>query len=158
MNRALTVFTDSPPAAPVYTMYHAEAVVSSRHGIRLPVTLCIVDVYSPFYLTTAGHKKLEKFVDDTGDLVEISHNNLVAIYGAQKSRLQDTVSQGWRLSVVTEALPNSTLLDLVHNAGELRLQKALPFLRDISAALECLHAAHLAHRCTLPVYFYRLAS
>jgi translation initiation factor 2-alpha kinase 4 len=127
-------------------LYHAEAVVSSRHGVRLPAMLVTIDIYGPYYLSSPGQRKLEQLEEDIQDLLQLRHANVLVIYGYEKRPVKDMISQGWRLSLVTEPLLRSTLHELLEDVGELKLQRALPYFKEIAAGIEFLHASHTAHR------------
>lgn len=127
-------------------LYHAEAVVSSRHGVRLPATLLDIDIYGQYFLSTPGQKKLDQLEEDIQDLLPLRHANLLVMYGYQRKPVKDMVSQGWKISLVTEPLLRSTLQELLEDVGELKLQRALPYLREIAAGIEYLHSAQIVHR------------
>lgn len=127
-------------------LYHAEAVVSSRHGVRLPATLLNIDIYGQYFFSSPGQKKLDQLEEDIQDLLQLRHNNLLVIYGYQRKLVKDMVSQGWRMSLVTEPLLRSTLGELLEDVGELKLPRALPYLKEISAGIEYLHNAQIVHR------------
>jgi translation initiation factor 2-alpha kinase 4 len=127
-------------------LYHAEAVVSSRHGVRLPATLLNIDIYGQYFFSSPGQKKLDQLEEDIQDLLQLRHNNLLIIYGYQRKLVKDMVSQGWRMSLVTEPLLRSTLGELLEDVGELKLPRALPYLKEIAAGIEYLHNAQIVHR------------
>lgn len=127
-------------------LYHAEAIVSSRHGVRLPATLLNIEIYGQYFLSSPGQKKLDQLEEDIQDLLQLRHVNLLVIYGYQRKLVKDMVSQGWRISLVTEPLLRSTLQELLEDVGELKLQRALPYLKEIAAGIEYLHTAQIVHR------------
>lgn len=128
------------------TLYHAEAVASTRHGVRLPATLHIIDIHAPYFLTSIGQKKLERVDEELQTAVELRHHNILTTYGFRRRKISDTVSQGWRYSIVTEPLPRNTLHQLIMDVGELRLPRALPYFLDIAAGIQHLHSCRLVHR------------
>lgn len=126
-------------------LFHAEAVVSSRHGVRLPATLLRIDIYGQYFLSSPGQKKLEQ-LEDIHDLLQLRHTNILVMYGYQRRPVKDMISQGWQISLVTEPLLRSTLQELLEDVGELKLQRALPYLKEIAAGIEYLHASQIVHR------------
>lgn len=144
-------------SATVGELYHAEAVASARHGIRLPATLQIIDLHIPYFSTVPGQRRLERLEDEIAETVELRHANVLATYGCCRRNVVDLVSQGWRICIVTEPLPRSTIADLLEDCGELPLGRALPYLRGIAAGIKYIHSQQVGHRriCAKNVYVGR---
>ena len=135
--------------ATVGQLYHAEAVASARHGIRLPATLHIIDLYTSYFSTISGQRRLERLEEEIAETVELRHANVLATYGCRRRKVADLVSKGWRICIVTEPLPRGTLADLLEDCGELPLHRALPYLRGVAAALQYTHSQEIDHRSKL---------
>ena len=127
-------------------MFHAEAIASSRHGVRLPATMLIIDLYAPYFRTNPGQRKLDQLEEELQQLCELNHPNILSMYGFHRRPIQDMVSQGWRLVIVTEPLPRTTLFDMIEDAGEMNIRRAMPLFRKIAGGLEYLHSQQVVHR------------
>ena len=132
--------------ATVGQLYHAEAVASARHGVRLPVTLHIIDLYTPYFSTVSGQRRLDRLEEEIVETIELRHANVLATYGCRRRKVADLVSKGWRICIVTEPLPRGTLADLLEDCGELPLHRALPYLKAVASALQHIHSQEVGHR------------
>lgn len=130
----------------VGAIFHAEALASDKHSLRLPVSCHTIDFDVPYFMTVSGQRKLEKLEEELADLVDVRHPSIVGVYGSQRKSIEDSVSRGWRLEIVTESLPRSTLLELLEDAGQLKLAKALKYFRQLADALVCMHGSDFVHR------------
>lgn len=130
----------------VGVVFHAEALASDKHSLRLPVSCHTIDFDVPYFTTVSGQRKLEKLEEELADLVDLRHASIVGLYGSQRKSIEDSVSRGWRLDIVTEPLPRTTLLELLEDAGPLKSAKAIPYFRQLADALVYIHGSDFVHR------------
>lgn len=123
-------------------------MASAKHGVRVPVTLHAVDLYSPYFASVPGRRKLDTLEGLLDELLDLRHSALLIIYGSKRTIARDTVSEGTRLTIATEPLPRTSLADLLQDVGELALAKALPILKEVASALIYLHAQDVVHAGT----------
>jgi serine/threonine protein kinase len=113
---------------------------SAAHQVGLPY---FARCYLTGLIVSIGKRKLQRLRMELDRLREAKHPNLVYIYGAS---LAPHGNNGQRLAVVTDPVQGSTLEGFLAGCGELRADKALNLLRQITSGLQALHSADLVHR------------
>lgn len=144
-------------SAAIGQVYSAEVIASARHSLRVPAALHLIDLNTAYFASVPGQRRLDRLEEEIGENVELNHQHVLATYGCRRRKIVDLVSQGWRLAIVTEPLPRSSLSDLLEDCGELPLNRALPYLKGVAAAIKYLHSQDIGHRnvCLKNVYIGR---
>ncbi|KAJ2517559.1 eukaryotic translation initiation factor 2-alpha kinase [Coemansia sp. RSA 1939] len=150
---ALEESSIADPLCAVYDAYPTDLVGASINLSDRFTVQCFV-VTNLHYLTEQGRRSLERVSARIGDLAQIRHQNMVAVYGSRieilEERSQNPGIRIWVLSDTLSAHDGSTLEDVLESCGAIATAQVRTYLRHMLLSLVSLHAAGFIHRSIMP--------
>ncbi|KAJ2660706.1 eukaryotic translation initiation factor 2-alpha kinase [Coemansia sp. RSA 1200] len=150
---ALEVSSIADPLCAVYDAYPTDLVGASINLSDRFTVQCFV-VTNLHYLTEQGRRSLERVSARIGDLAQIRHQNMVAVYGSRIEILEEhSQNPGIRIWVLSDTLSahdGSTLEDVLESCGAIATAQVRTYLRHMLLSLVSLHAAGFIHRSIMP--------